>query len=200
VAHVEAEKRLRKIGTNALPELIEMLITKESRFSETKRRINGFGVSLFSVDSPPYEISQQALKGFNALGPLAAPAIPALTNLIGTGNDGVRCVYALACIGNEAVPALGFAVRSQDRAVRFHALTQLVSFGVRGTDLKPVERDCLVALNDQDRQIQWYALIFFERAGLITNRNLGKLPSSEAIRETARQLAVRLEKSIDTKR
>jgi HEAT repeat protein len=72
---------IRSIGTNAVPRLVQMLVARD---------IN---------------VQQSAATGFEILGALGAPAIPALTNLL-YGTNPVENVLAANSLGHIGLPAL----------------------------------------------------------------------------------------------
>jgi hypothetical protein len=99
---LEADDAIRQIGTNALPRLLKMLVVKE----RPPRSIIEFCYSAaFLLDR---KSSRLALSGFEVLGPIARPAVPALINLLNDQDAEIRCQGAngLAAIGPAAADAI----------------------------------------------------------------------------------------------
>ena len=82
--NAEAKTAIQSMGTKAVPYLVDWI-----------------GRSYSSYPNGNYP--ERALRGFEALGPVAKPAVPQLIKIIGQGDYPVR---ALLCIGPAAVPAL----------------------------------------------------------------------------------------------
>src|SRR6266850_2573494 len=101
---------IQSMGTNALPTLLKMINSRDSRFRSAlvmySRRPSRV---LFRVHSAQ-DYHWMAMWGFNALGPTGKPALPALINLLNHGDEDARAAaaYCLGVIGpaKEAVPAL----------------------------------------------------------------------------------------------
>src|SRR5262245_61655110 len=78
----DAREAIRQIGSNAVPYLVDILNARESGL---ELRLRGFlrNQSLIQMSFVPLAARQkQAAMACAALGPVAAPAIPALTNLL----------------------------------------------------------------------------------------------------------------------
>jgi len=126
----QVDHAVREMGTNALPALISML---ESRDGAIKQHIISLG-RVFPRwpfrPTPASENHVRALLGFKILGPIAEPAVPALTKLLhrGEGEIAVLASRALSRIGpaaTNAVPALVRNLSDQDIAVRSVATNAL---------------------------------------------------------------------------
>jgi HEAT repeat protein len=120
----QTEAALKRIGTNALPLLLEMLHARDTTLKQVlmrwaaKRSLVHF--NLISAD----QRRQEAILGYEALGPLACAQVPSLINaLINDPSLHVRqaAASALAGIGPEArlaAPALFRATKDKDNVVR----------------------------------------------------------------------------------
>jgi HEAT repeat protein len=117
------------IGTNAVPTLVEM------------------------VASNDVHRQQLAANVFGVLGPLGAPAIPALTNLL-MGTDPVATVFAansLGAIGVAALPALMDTLTNQNYNAAALAALALAALGTNATPAVPV---FLQDLRNGDRSVR----------------------------------------------
>jgi HEAT repeat protein len=111
-----AKDAVRAIGTNAVPHLLQML---------TEDDIN---------------IQQRAVKGFEILGPIAAPAVPQLSNLITGTNDviGILAGNSLGNIGAPALPALMAALTNRHYTVVTRAALSIVDLGTNASPAIPI--------------------------------------------------------------
>ena len=122
----QAKSAIRQIGTNALPVLLEWAAARDSTLKK-KAMVLAKRQSLFKIhfcSADEYHARSDA--GFSALGPLAKPAVPALIDLLGRGEDEVRvaAAYDLMWIGpeaQEAVPVLVKCLSDTNRLVCFRA-------------------------------------------------------------------------------
>jgi hypothetical protein len=115
----ESQVAIRKIGTNALPYLLKWLPYQETAAHKkwvstvyflARRHADSNLVGWLNTSRRDLR-SIYAATAFRALGSEAAPAIPALTEMVTTTNyaanaTSIRAIYALASIGDPAVPAL----------------------------------------------------------------------------------------------
>jgi len=102
----EAATAIREIGTNALPHLVHSLTNVNSRRME--RIISGFRRLVGTERSrrPPGAEQRKAAFGLAALGPVAAKAIPELSETMGDPFLSAQAAVALASIGPEGWAAL----------------------------------------------------------------------------------------------
>jgi hypothetical protein len=126
----QVDHAVREMGTNALPVLISML---ESKDGAIKEHLVAWSRALPHWPFHPTAAAQnqsRALLGFKILGPIAGPAVPALTELLrhSEGETAVLASRALSRIGpaaTNAVPALVKNLSDQDIAVRSVATNAL---------------------------------------------------------------------------
>ncbi len=126
----QVDQAVREIGTNALPVLVSML---ESKDGAIKQHLVAWSRAFPHWPFHPTAAAQnqaRALLGFKILGPLAGPAVPALTGLLrsGEGQTAVLAARALTRIGpaaTNAVPALVRNLTDPDIAVRSVATNAL---------------------------------------------------------------------------
>ena len=157
VAYLEGREKLRLIGTNALPVLIEMLTAEDSAITKAKMKFNRAGVRIGGF-VPASARRQHALRGFRLLGPIAAPAIPVLTNMIERGEAVDSAMNALSSIGDEAQPALERLLQHRDAKIRQRALYAIGQSIPHETFLTRV---CLSSLDDPDPGVRITALDSF---------------------------------------
>ncbi|MDB6023920.1 MAG: repeat protein [Verrucomicrobiales bacterium] len=114
---------LRQIGTNALPMLMRMFQVEDSPAKQKLMEVvprqwwTRAGITPASVDH------HRALFALDALGPMAAPAVPELIGLLTVTNVEIQCyaAHALGSIGAEEqviVPALTNALGDPNYAFR----------------------------------------------------------------------------------
>ena len=136
--HDAAVDAIQHIGTNALPYAIKFCSTKDFAIKDkllewVAARQSGettLGQIILSSEKliPP-DISTQS-KGvaiFEALGPMAKPAIPNLVKLLEDKKSGVANAAAdsLTRIGHTAIPSLIEALTNQNQFVQFYAVRSL---------------------------------------------------------------------------
>jgi HEAT repeat protein len=110
-AKARAEFAIRKMGTNSLPALIKMISAREYALKQTsleQARMETPGHLPIDRDNNRH---WRAVYAFEVLGSNAAPAVPALIQLLNDRDPDVRSAVAVACgwVGpsaQDAVPAL----------------------------------------------------------------------------------------------
>jgi HEAT repeat protein len=127
VARTEAEAAFTALGTNAVPELVRLLRTDDSRWRKLTwsharslpRRVRGF---VLQRVNPPnaYLIHPAAARALGRLGPSAAAAEPDLVRAL---QDKVNGTYweaggSLGHLGKLALPDLTHALQDGDTLVR----------------------------------------------------------------------------------
>jgi HEAT repeat protein len=120
-----AREAVRAIGSNAVPQLIRILESRESRFktcfNEMVRR-----QSLIRFRVEPLAVRQMhAAIACQELGPVAAPAIPALAALVADPELAQWAVPALAEIGPQTFPLLTNALFSGNATAKAAAAGSL---------------------------------------------------------------------------
>jgi hypothetical protein len=129
-----ARNAIRELGTNALPSLLRWAGDHDSVFKLQFRKVADWTGSKYLVDlrmkMSPDEYHYQAELGFEALGPEAKPAVPALIHLLGDRDDEVRiaALHGLRGIGpaaKAAVPALLGCIQQTNTTVRYFAVFAL---------------------------------------------------------------------------
>jgi len=124
-----SNKAFQHIGTNALPVLIKMIRTKDSKVKLWLRHLYD-KQSLVRHHFTVAEADRiSAFLGFSELGPLAKPAVPALIDLLADEEISVDATRALAAIGSEAVEPLISALTNRNPKIRFGAIAALGGMG-----------------------------------------------------------------------
>jgi HEAT repeat protein len=126
---------IRQIGTKAIPHLLQLLQTKDSGIKSNAIVMLKRQSFVHTLPRTDIEFHNLALAGFQALGPVAKPAVPAL---IGMLDNPCHRYSAALCLGRIG-PAAGDAVRrllpwldEEDVALRYCAANALGGIG-RGT-------------------------------------------------------------------
>lgn len=123
-----AKAAIRELGTNTLPVLVQMLQSNDShfklRFIELVRKQSLMRFRFRTAK----ERHRMAIKGCQALGPLARPAIPALIGFLNNAEIANEAAYSLVVI-DEGIFPLTRAVTNEnyEAAVRSAAAARLAS-------------------------------------------------------------------------
>jgi hypothetical protein len=144
VAHNAAcNKAFQHMGTNALPVLIKMLRTKDSKVKlwlmdlYYKQSLVHHHFNVAEADRT------SAFLGFSELGPLAKPAVPALIDLLADEEISEDAARALAAIGSEAVEPLISSLTTRNLKIRLGAIAALGGMGSNARQAVPVLSRCL---------------------------------------------------------
>jgi HEAT repeat protein len=118
---------VRAIGTDALPMLIGKIREPETVIGAL-RRLSRFQDAM---EITPQNVNAwRAIYAFRALGPAAAPAIPALAELLEHESTSCISMLALVAIGRDAAPSLTNALHSTSSLVRSNAAYGLARLGI----------------------------------------------------------------------
>ena len=111
---------IRKIGTNGLPVLLAIIGAKTNNVRQVMAQLKEKNFQDLLRDEEPEldNFRKIAVAGFEALGPVAQPAIPQLTKLLYDWETGVQVARALRKIGPSGVAVLTNAISSTDATVR----------------------------------------------------------------------------------
>jgi HEAT repeat protein len=118
-----AEEAIRQIGPKALPTLLRMLRARDSALNRGLLWLNRKQHVVHLSVRPAREEQMQAVLAFEALGPVAKPAIPELRKML-LNTEPEAVADALANIGPESVTVLLEAIpgiASQKRCALFAA-------------------------------------------------------------------------------
>jgi len=135
--HDRAEEAVRQMGTKALPPLLKMLRANDSKL-KLKLKEWAEKQSLFEVQfSSAYDRRVRAVRGFEALGPVAEPAIPSLIELFKDEEVAYGASAALIAIGPKSTLPLIKALTNENSQVRVHAAASLGDFGSDAQNVVP---------------------------------------------------------------
>ncbi|HTV43097.1 MAG TPA: HEAT repeat domain-containing protein [Candidatus Sulfotelmatobacter sp.] len=133
IPDIDPASAIRRMGTNAVPFLVQMLQANDSPFKRKCMDLLSRQHWVHFHILYDFQKRSLALQGLGILGPDAKAAIPDLANLLSTGNQDVdtdTVLLALSEIGPDAVPVLGKALTNSNSAVRWHAAQALGSMAV----------------------------------------------------------------------
>ena len=170
---------VRAIGTNAVPHLLRRFSFRYSRrreafYTEMSRLLHG---TLHLKKQPIYDPTAirfiGALRGFEALGPIASNAVPHLRKLLDTpGATGQGAGIAMSYIGPRALPALIDGLANDSPVVRYHALRGVAPLGTNAAAALPALLNCLNDTNSAEvrpfavsRFLRWVRCIERQSAG-----------------------------------
>jgi hypothetical protein len=127
------QEALDHIGTNALPWLLDWMVSKPRPLEQLRAWARTkFAMPIFHPGSltPVERRHVAALDGFVALGPRAAPALPALSNLFHQPQPYLQLGRAIASIGPPGIAVLTHALTNADPQIRD---TAALSLGLAGS-------------------------------------------------------------------
>ena len=147
----EAPNAIRAIGTNALPALFELARTKDSSGRKALLKFASRQSQFaFEGSSEAHDLS---MRGYAILGPAAAEAVPALTNLLSDPELQLSAILCLSHIGTaaeDAIPALLLQLTNTDYVVGASAKAALATIHRRPEQVVPVLIANLVARPARD--------------------------------------------------
>lgn len=116
---LETTAAIQGMGTNALPVLLRMVAARDSDFKQGLANVGGARLQRFFRLVPAQHYHLMATWGFDALGPSAKPAVPALTKLLTASDEDVSstAAYCLGVIGPAARPAVPLLIQCLSNAV-----------------------------------------------------------------------------------
>lgn len=146
-----ASEALRKSAAKVVPLLVEMARADDAEFTKKMKALAERGQLESANIAAPSVRRAQALNGFRALGPAAAPATPALTQMLRDPKTSVAAALALACIGGEALNPLIETVVDSNPRIAGNARTALDSLTQQSSGAAPV---LIPRLKDKNPQIR----------------------------------------------
>jgi hypothetical protein len=134
----DARQAIQRIGTNAIPCLLEMLSERDSRFTATLDSV----LQRHGVRIPLGAAGQHrtlAIGGFRALRSTARPATPDLVRLVGDGEDiavrvaALRSLGFIQPVGRQAASSITACLNDSNLVVRLYAAEAAseIEFGPR---------------------------------------------------------------------
>ncbi len=145
---------LRRMGTNALPKLREMLRSEDSRFKKQLMKLAEKQSLVKFRFTPVSQRRRRAMYGCQALGPLAKAAIPELIELLKDKDASPFALDALIAIGPETLPLLTEALANNNEGIRCYAAMALGLLGSKAPDAIPA---LIKSLKDKDLLVRCYA-------------------------------------------
>jgi HEAT repeat protein len=142
---------LTEIGTNAIPDLVEMVGSYDHPIKKQLMKLTDRETFLRIRLTPSWVDHRRAQEGFRILGPDAAVAVPQLIKLLSNQPSGHTAVDALARIGEASVPALTNALSSPKTEIRIQATRALGKIGWEAEAAIPY---LLSGLQDSDRNVR----------------------------------------------
>ena len=184
-----ATQAFQAMGTNAVPELISLLQTKDPWY---RRQLWAMQRSLrgrFGRIPPPDAVvaREGAIRALGIIGPAAREAVPALGRVL-RGSDhqaSADASSALALIGKAALPALLEALEDRNANVRRPAAYALAQLGPDGGGAVPALAHLLL---DSDYSVRDAAAYALQAIGAPSTKILGE--AMEKGDERARGAAV----------
>jgi len=166
----EAAQAVLRIGTNAIPFLLEWLCWEPSAL---RIKLQAPVDKIFTKLSPaslkrshrPYDRRWGAARSFRLFGPVASGAIPELNRRMIDPKRRQSGQIAAACLtnlGTNAVPPLMSALTNENAEVRGRAAVNMEYLGTNAAPAVPLLIECL---QDTDQMVVWgasKALIHFK--------------------------------------
>ncbi len=149
--YARATEAIGKIGTNALPRLLSLLQAEDSAFDRAMDNLAGPRAPFQFDWQSSFDRHWQALRGFEALGSEAAPAIPELTARLERGENPEFVSYALAGIGIDSLPSLQSGSTNRNVWVRRAATAAL---GLLGADAVTAVPALIERLSDANAEVR----------------------------------------------
>ena len=152
----ETQIAVRQIGTNALPFLLNMLRSQNSRvklkLEEWSDKQNVLNIRFHNSDTDRFT----AVAAFRILGPIGKPAIPALVDMMNDTNICFEAAHALGAIGPDAIPALTNTWTQSNSVIRTAGFRALVDMGTNAETALPF---LIAALQDANSEIRFFAVV-----------------------------------------
>ena len=138
-----AAEAIDSMGTNTIPRLLSLLQSKDSPLDQAMDgMVESQSMLQFDWESA-FDRHWQALRGFEALGGVASPAIPELAERLERGENPEFVSFALARIGVDSLPVLQRATTNGNPWVRRASTAALGLLGHDAQDAIPALIDRL---------------------------------------------------------
>lgn len=151
----DAQAAIRAMGTNALPSLVSMVSKRDSILRLELRAWAGKNPNLRKWIRISNGERLRGAAGLEALGPMAAPAIPELIPLLGDEQTAYPAALALGAIGEIAVPELVQCLTNANTRLRVSAV-QAINFMHGAEEAIP---SLLTCLTDPEPDVRFIAAI-----------------------------------------
>jgi hypothetical protein len=141
---------IQQFGTNGIPHLIQLMTAKPTpgqkiRLAIAEHLPHGAGEFVYPYfrRSPAKDCHTAARDGFTILGTNAEPALPALSNLLFTGEADFPLTSAIAGIGPRGIALLTTTLARQPRRSRDESALALGLCGAAATSAIPALLNCV---------------------------------------------------------
>jgi len=169
----ESKIAVQAIGTNALPFLVNWIQHEHPRYGLAVRKymprdIANASFGMYLSFGPHQERAEGAMIAFSILGSNAAPAIPALTNLMKDGTHPLtarRAVWALGGLQGTAFPHLVAALADTNQLSRTSIVIVIGDFMPRYVGTNACLAPLTAALADPDASTRSMAAAMLDRLG-----------------------------------
>jgi len=166
---LEASEAVRQLGTNAVPELLEMLETKEGFSVSMKERVrawltqHGFMKPSYSYEThtPASEMRHRAALGLIALEPSAKPKVRELLWLLSVAECCKETALVPASLGPEGLEPLQAVIKPITNnappgiGVTWQSVCAIWALGHFPTNAKPIVPEILAGLTDSSYECAW---------------------------------------------
>jgi HEAT repeat protein len=171
----QVDLAVRRMGTNSLPILASMVATKNSWLRTKVIRLVEQQQWLKIHIADAEEDKTGAVLAFKALGAVANPAIPSLTQPLNDPTTADVAATCLSYIGPASVPVLSRALTNRDADVRENALRALTDCGGDARVIVPL---LLSKLKDTDHWVRASAADGFRVIGIHNPGALDEQPGA----------------------
>jgi hypothetical protein len=157
----EADEAVRALGTNAIPDLLRMIVYRPSPLMPPLLEVGRWLHIVEGQDVNPYARNHEALRALQELGYKAAGATPELMQMYDAYPDPssqTSVLFALGCVGPKAKAALPLLLRATTNAselVRINAARALGAIHAGPAFVVPALALCL---RDQSPLVRWNAI------------------------------------------
>lgn len=158
--HEKSEAAIRKLGTNAIPQLLHMLQERDGKVTTKLLELLGKQRLIRISYKPAWVRNYEAELGFRSLGADAKPAVPALLDIYERGSYSSAqrgAALALSNIGpaaSAAIPSLLRGTTNSDAGVRLGAVIALGSIRSEPETVIPALIRCV---NDTSASVRMVA-------------------------------------------
>ena len=153
--HVRAAEAIRRIGTNGLPALVQIVSQQDSTVKAQLLKLAAKQSLMRFEFTSVSELQQRLSAAFKALGPVASPAIPELERLLNNGDTSYYAAPALGAIGPDAVLPLTRALTNEEKWVRIHAADELSQLQSKAASALPA---LIICAKDKDWVVRCSAI------------------------------------------
>jgi hypothetical protein len=154
--HTAATNAVRKIGTNAIPILLEKLARTDPMWKQKLQRTKLQGLISDEWVYASHPSIKQAYIGFAILGSDAAPVVPELSRMLQDSNLSWRTAFVLSYVGASGRAVLKAALTNPAPHVR-HA--GIVGLSASPEGLSDVWPELIELCRDSDRRVRGFTVL-----------------------------------------